>query len=134
MKNSKYGTLNSSIFRILFYRYFFICQVRRREKTRAIISCEAAGLVIISYLFFERRVRRLLAESAEASDHVSSTPDSRAMTRCPLAILKIKKSGGNRGVDNEVGVVATFPARLRILRVVCGFCVPFPTFMKQSFI
>ena len=27
------------------------------------------------------------------------------------------------GVDNEVGVVATFPARLRIPRVVCVFCV-----------
>ena len=35
----------------------------------------------------------------------------------------IKYSGGNRGVDNEVGVVATFPARLRILRVVCVLCV-----------
>ena len=32
------------------------------------------------------------------------------------------------GVDNEVGVVATFPARLRILRVVCGLCVLFNNF------
>ena len=30
------------------------------------------------------------------------------------------------GVDNEVGVVATFPDRLRSLRVVCGLCVLFP--------
>ena len=69
--------------------------------------------------YFERRIRRLLAEIAEASDHVSSTPDSRTMTRCPLAILNIyifKISGGNRGVANEVSVVATFPARL------CVFC------------
>ena len=43
---------------------------------------------------------------------------------------KINKSVGNRGVANAVGVVATFPDRLRILRVVCGFCVPFPIFVK----
>ena len=40
-------------------------------------------------------------------------------------IKYINKSGGNRGVTNEVSVVATFPARLRILRVVCGLCVLF---------
>ena len=49
------------------------------------------------------------------------------MSACDFKI--IKKSGGNRGVDNEVGVVATFPARLRILRVVCGLCVLFSYFM-----
>ena len=47
---------------------------------------------------FERRARRLLAESAEASRHVSSTPDSQAMTRCPLAIIKI--------IKNRTGLVA----------------------------
>ena len=83
-------------------------------------------IAIIDVFYFERRGRSLLAENAEASVHVSSTPDTRAMTRCPLAILKNNKSGGNRGVDNVVGVVATFPARLRILRVVCVFCVLFP--------
>ena len=70
----------------------------------------------------ERRNRRLLAEYAEASVHVSSTPDTRAMTRCPLAILK-NKSDGNRGVANVVSVVATFPVRLRSLRGVCVLCV-----------
>ena len=43
---------------------------------------------------FERRRRRLLADNAEASEHVSSTPDSQAMTRCPLAILKNYGSSG----------------------------------------
>ena len=73
--------------------------------------------------YFERRVRRLFADNAEASRHVSSTPDSQAMTRCPLAILKNNYSGGNRGEANLFGVVATFPARLRTLRVVSGLCV-----------
>ena len=36
-----------------------------------------------------------------------------------------KKSDGNRGVANVVSVVATFPVRLRILRVVCDLCVLF---------
>ena len=40
--------------------------------------------------------------------------------------FKIIKSGGNCGVANVVGVIATFPARLRILRIVCVFCVLFP--------
>ena len=84
------------------------------------------------FFYFERRVRGHLAESAEASEHVSITPDSQAMHDVRLRFLKIfrfyifNKSGGNRGVDNEVGVVATFPARLRILRVVCGLCVLIP--------
>ena len=47
------------------------------------------------------------------------------MTRCPFAIFKNNYSGGNRGVANVVSVVATFPARLRIQRVVCGLCVLF---------
>ena len=91
------------------------------------------GLRKYIVFIFERRVRGLLAESAEASVHVSSTPDSQAMTRCPLAILKtikilkfIKKSDGNCGVANVVSVVATFPVRLRILRIVCGLCVLIP--------
>ena len=45
------------------------------------------------FFYFERRVRRLLADNAEASEHMSITPDSQAMTRCPLAILKINKVG-----------------------------------------
>ena len=94
-------------------------------------GCDKFWVANIGSFYFERRVRRLLAESAEASVHVSSTPDSRAMTRCPLAILNniLNKSDGNRGVANVVSVVATFPVRLRILRVVCGFCVLIPYFM-----
>ena len=42
----------------------------------------------------------------------------------------IKKSDGNRGVANVVSVVATFPVRLRILRVVCDLCVLFLFFMQ----
>ena len=36
------------------------------------------------------------------------------------------------GVANVVSVVATFPVRLRILRVVCGLCVLFPYYMNST--
>ena len=53
-----------------------------------VVGITRLGIVITGVFYFERRVRGLLAESAEAIEHVSSTPDTRAMTRCPLAILK----------------------------------------------
>ena len=61
-----------------------------------------------------------------------SSPGYDTMSAC---VFKFKYiiSGGNRGVDNEVGVVATFPARLRILRIFCGLCVLLFTFMQQLF-
>ena len=38
------------------------------------------------------------------------------------------------GVNNEVGVVATFPARLRILRVFCDLCVLFLFYVTIIFL
>ena len=54
------------------------------------------------------------------------------MSACDFKNLN--KSDGNRVVANVVSVVATFPVRLRILRVVCDLCILFfYDFMPRNF-
>ena len=58
-----------------------------------LFGCAQSWVAKIGNFYFERRRRGLLADNAEASEHVSKTPDSQAMIRCPLAIFNIYRAG-----------------------------------------